>query len=82
MLLNSTEGACDFGDHCKYNSESSGTGKRVQPRGSCLNPIPRTNNKFQPDFTDKCSYNKSFMGLDGWDTEHYSAVHRCNLGVG
>ena len=43
MLFNSTEGAGDFGDHYKYDSESSGNGKRVQPRGSHLNPNPRTN---------------------------------------
>ena len=43
ILLNSTEGAHDFGDHCKYDSELSGNRKRVQSRGSNLNPNPRTN---------------------------------------
>ena len=44
MLFNSTEGARDFGDHCKYDSKNR---KRVQPRGSHLKPNPRTNK--QPD---------------------------------
>ena len=48
MLFNSTEGARDFGDHCKYDSEFSGNGKRVQPHGSHLNPNPRTNKQSKP----------------------------------
>ena len=40
MLFNSTEGARDFGDHCKYDSKNR---KRAQPHGSLLNPNPRTN---------------------------------------
>ena len=43
MLFNRTKGARDIGDHCKYDSESSGNWKRVQSRGSHLNPNPRTN---------------------------------------
>ena len=43
MIFNSTDGAHDFGDHFKYNSESSGNGKRVQTCDLHLNPNPRTN---------------------------------------
>ena len=56
MLFNSTEGACDFGDYCKYDSGLSGNGKRVKPCGSHLNPNPRTNkqtNKDAPKFEKK-----------------------------
>ena len=46
MLFNSTEGAHDFGNHCKYDSESSGNGMRVQSRGSHLNPNKQTSTPY------------------------------------
>ena len=49
MLFNSTEGARDFGDHCKYDSKNR---KRAQPHGSHLNPNPRTNKQTNRSFLD------------------------------
>ena len=43
VLINSTEGARDFGDHYNFDSELSGNGKSVQPHVSHLNHNPSTN---------------------------------------